>query len=68
MPEKTKPEKDSRTREEKETENPCAEKTDGRGSWGDDQREKSYYYDDAYGYEIYNAEDEDEETADDSKR
>ena len=68
MPEKTKPEKDSRTREEKKTENHSGEKTDERGNWSDDQREKSYYYDDAYGYEIYKAEDEDEETSEDLKR
>ena len=67
MPEKTKPKKDSPKREDKIAENHSAEKTDERGQWGDDQREKSYYYDDAYGYEIYKA-DEDEEIADDWKR
>ncbi len=64
MPEKTKPEKDSPKREEKIAENPFAEKQDEPGNWSDDQRRKSYYYDDAYGYEIYEA-DEDEEIADD---
>lgn len=67
MPEKTKPEKDSPKRQEKTAENHCPEKTDASGNWSDDQREKSYYYDDAYGYEIYKA-DEDEEIADDPKR
>lgn len=64
MPEKTKPEKTVRSAKKKKAENPFAEKTDERGNWSDDQREKSYYYDDSYGYEIYKA-DEDEETADD---
>ena len=67
MPEKTKPEKDNPKRGEKKTENHSPEKTDERGNWSDDQREKSYYYDDAYGYEIYKA-DEDEEIDDESKR
>lgn len=67
MPEKTKPEKDAWTPEEKKTENQSGEKTGALGNWSDDQRGKSYYYDDAYGYEIYNAEDEDEETVEDSK-
>ena len=67
MPEKTKPEKDSPKREEKTAEIHSPEETGKRRNWSDDQREKSYYYDDAYGYEIYNA-DEDEDIADDSKR
>ncbi len=67
MPEKTIPEKNSSKREEKEVENHSPEKTDERGNWSDDQREKSYYYDDAYGYEIYIA-DDDEETSDDPER
>jgi hypothetical protein len=67
MPEKTKPEKDSPKREKKTAEIHSPEKTSKRGNWSADQREKSYYYDDAYGYEIYNA-DEDEDIADDSKR
>jgi len=33
-----------------------------QGIWEQDQREKSYYYDDSHGYEIYNPdEDEDDE-------
>lgn len=27
-------------------------------SWSKDQQEKSYYYDDSYGYEIYNPDEE----------
>ena len=30
-------------------------------AWSRDQREKSYYYDDSHGYEIYNPEEVDEE-------
>jgi len=30
------------------------------GSWSEDQRERSYYYDDACGYETYVPEDDDE--------
>lgn len=29
-------------------------------SWAEDQQKKSYYYDDSYGYEIYNPDEEDE--------
>ena len=37
-------------------------RTDEKGNWSEDQTEKSYYYDDSYGYEIYNPEeDEDDE-------
>jgi hypothetical protein len=67
MPEKTKPEKNNPKREEKIAENHFPEKTDEQGNWSDDQREKSYYYDDAYGYEIYKT-DDDEETSDDPER
>jgi len=63
MPEKTKQEKDSRKGAEEKTEknrveNPGIEE---QANWSQDQREKSYYYDDSYGYEIYNPEDEDDE-------
>jgi hypothetical protein len=68
MPEKTKPKKNSPQREKKIAETHCPEKTTEGGNWSDDQREKSYYYDDAYGYEIYKAENEDEETIEDSKQ
>jgi hypothetical protein len=30
-------------------------------TWETDQREKSYYYDDSYGYEIYNPDDEEDD-------
>ena len=29
-------------------------------SWTKDQQEKSYYYDDSHGYEVYNPDDEEE--------
>ena len=60
MPEKTKREKGSQPCEDAKAEKPSVEKKDKSGNWGDDHREKSYYYDDGYGYEIYNAEDDDE--------
>jgi hypothetical protein len=57
MPEKSKEEKDSA----RETGKPARhEREKEGGTWEEDQREKSYYYDDAHGYEIYNP-DEDEE-------
>lgn len=44
---------------EDKTENP---QNEDESSWGRDQREKSYYYDDSHGYEIYEpAEDEKDE-------
>lgn len=30
-------------------------------AWSKDQREKSYYYDDSFGYSIYETEDDEEE-------
>ena len=55
MPEKTK----RREADEKEAQlENCEEKDDN--NWSKDQREKSYYYDDSYGYEVYNP-DEDED-------
>ena len=35
------------------------EKPDENGAWSEDQKKRGYYYDDACGYEIYDA-DEDE--------
>ena len=45
--------------EEKMTAEEC--KKDDEGNWSRDQREKSYYYDDSYGYEIYNPDEEDDD-------
>ena len=54
MSEKTKRREKTEPPDQKESENAK------KGNWSEDQREKSYYYDDSYGYEIYNP-DEDEE-------
>lgn len=32
-----------------------------KGNWAEDQKEKSYYYDDLYGYEIYDPDQNDED-------
>lgn len=60
MPEKTKREKDSRKRADEKAKKSSAEKKDEPENWSDDQRERSYYYDDAHGYEIYNADEDDD--------
>jgi len=62
MPEKTK-DKDDQNDSPTKTKNSSAEKTESGedGNWSRDQKEKSYYYDDDHGYEIYNP-DEDEDT------
>jgi hypothetical protein len=31
-------------------------------SWSRNQKERDYYYDDAHGYEVYRADEDDEET------
>jgi hypothetical protein len=31
------------------------------GAWSEDQKKRSYYYDDACGYEIYDAEEDEED-------
>jgi hypothetical protein len=31
----------------------CEDKETDKDSWGEDQKEHGYYYDDAYGYEEY---------------
>ncbi|CAN5404049.1 hypothetical protein BH10ACI1_BH10ACI1_19210 [soil metagenome] len=38
-----------------------AEKPDDKSSWSEDQKKRSYYYDDACGYEIYDADEEDDQ-------
>ena len=60
MPEKTKHEKNNRKREAEKKEKPAAENDGEPGNWSDDQREKSYYYDDAHGYEIYKPDEDDD--------
>ena len=56
MPEKTKPQKNDE-RQNKEV----AKKSKVDDALSKYQREKSYYYDDAYGYEVYNPEDDKDE-------
>ncbi len=64
MPEKTK-EKENRLPtepEEKESRPPENKEIGTDGDWSEDQRDKSYYYDDGYGYEIYDPDsDEDDD-------
>jgi len=59
MPEKTKKDIDSPSSDKKKSDVNCenAEKS----SWSEDRKSRSYYYDDASGYEIYLPEDDDEE-------
>ncbi len=57
MNEKPKKKDDNEKKEEKQGE--C--ETGDKDSWSRDQREKSYYYDDSYGYEIYNPDEDDDE-------
>ena len=66
MPEKTKPEKDSRTLSQKKAKESTAERTEAveKGNWCEDQQENSYYYDDSYGYEVYVPDEEDEDEKD----
>lgn len=59
MPEKTKQEKKRESAKRQKSDN--KPKNDKAGTWGEDQKEKSYYYDDSYGYEIYNPDKEDED-------
>ncbi len=59
MPEKTKRDKDLENAAKRQV----AERQENnvKDTWGADQQEKSYYYDDSYGYEIYNPDEEDED-------
>ena len=57
MPEKTQQKKQDD--KEKTTAEECEK--DDEGNWSRDQREKSYYNDDSYGYEIYNPDEEDDD-------
>lgn len=66
MTEKTKQKEESGKLREKNNVDFAAEKNkkDKQGNWSEDQREKSYYYDDAYGYEVYKPEEDDEADSD----
>ncbi|MGI8786340.1 MAG: hypothetical protein ACR2HG_01080 [Pyrinomonadaceae bacterium] len=61
MPEKTKQKEDSENHAEDEKSFVEDCEIDKKGNWSEDQKEKSYYYDDAYGYEIYNPDEDDDE-------
>lgn len=63
MPEKTKRDKDFKKSAEKQTAESPAQPSEAivEDTWGEDQKQKSYYYDDGYGYEIYNPDEEDED-------
>ena len=50
------------TKEDEKNEKKC-EKSPEKSSSGEDRTTRSYYYDDACGYEIYNADDETEENS-----
>ncbi len=60
MPEKTKRDKDfENAAKKKVVELPAVQEENiAKDTWGADQQEKSYYYDDSYGYEIYNPEED----------
>jgi len=63
MPEKTKRNKDFEKAAEKQpVELPVQQRKDDlKDDWSRDQQEKSYYYDDSYGYEVYNPDNEEDE-------
>lgn len=56
MPEKPPRKKDLEDNTENFSEK--EEKPDQGGAWCEDQKARSYYYDDACGYEIYNPDDD----------
>lgn len=62
MPEKPKNEKDEKNKAEKSFGN--TPETGDEDSWSRAQKEQSYYYDDAHGYEIYNPDEDDEDDED----
>ncbi|MFN0277521.1 MAG: hypothetical protein ACKVRN_02850 [Pyrinomonadaceae bacterium] len=57
MPEtpKNKPEVEKKKKDERQ-----------KDSWGEDQKAREYYYDDAHGYETYKPEKEDEQDDDEA--
>lgn len=62
MPEKPKEKKDKDCKEENLPEKDS--EIGDKDSWSRDQKEKSYYYDDSHGYEIYNPDEDDDEDSD----
>lgn len=63
MPEKTKQKKGDCENKAAETEKSSADEAqpNDAGNWSADQKEKSYYYDDDYGYEVYDPEADDDD-------
>ena len=63
MPEKTKAKKDNSNKPKTKAEKPRGEQTEvvDKDVWSEDQQSKSYYYDDSYGYEIYNSDEDDDD-------
>ncbi|MDQ3324006.1 MAG: hypothetical protein M3525_16450 [Acidobacteriota bacterium] len=59
MPEKPKNENDKECEPKNSPEN--KPEIGDADSWSQEQRERSYYYDDAHGYEIYNPDEDDED-------
>jgi hypothetical protein len=59
MPENPPAKEDLKPKDERPCEEP--EKTPDKSSWSEDQKTRSYYYDDASGYEVYDADAEDED-------
>ncbi len=59
MPEEKKKDKDFGSNDKKKSDANC--ENSEKSSWSEDQKNRSYYYDDASGYEVYLPEDEDEE-------
>lgn len=62
MPDKTTKKEGSEKHAERENGDSYAEncKTNEQGNWSKDQQNKGYYYDDNYGYEVYNPEADEE--------
>ena len=54
MPENPQKKSEAEEKSEQSTE------TSKKSAWSRDQQEKSYYYDDAHGYQIYNPDEEEE--------
>jgi hypothetical protein len=59
MPENPHDKKDLKKKREKPSAEP-EKKPDENGAWGEDQKKKGYYYDDAHGYEIFTDEADEE--------
>ncbi len=57
MPEKTKKQENG----ENAGSSPTICEDQEKDNWSRDQREKSYYYDDSYGYEVYNPDEDDDD-------